>query len=370
MDAQISFNKGDLITADQAMQLAIEVAKRGAPFVSPNPVVGCVVVDNNHRFLDIGYHPKFGHEHAEINALNKLNSEELTGSTFYVTLEPCAHQGKTGSCAKKLATLPIKKVVYGIEDPNPLVQGKGAAILLAANIEVQEYSGLHKAEVHELVEIFVKNFSQHKVFVAAKVASSLDGQIALKNGESKWITSEISRKYVHELRSYYDAILIGSNTVTQDDPSLNIRHPQIEKKNRLIILDAENELFKKQFKFMKIHEHQNIYFAVTKKNSDNPFQQLEISDVNDLLSQIFDLGMRSVFIEGGAKVYSSFIQSGLVDRLYVFMAPTIIGAGDGLSWTSQVTIKSLTQKITLRDLKVRTLGPDIFMTARVNDKIL
>ncbi len=370
MDAQISFSKGDVITADQAMQLAIEVAKKGAPFVSPNPVVGCVVVDKNHKFLDFGFHAKFGLAHAEINALNKLSAAELADSTFYVTLEPCAHQGKTGSCAKKLATLSIKKVVYGIVDPNPLVQGKGAAILSAAGIEVQEYSGLHKTEVHELAEIFLKNFLQQKVFVAAKVASSLDGQIALKSGESKWITSEASRKYVHELRSYYDAILVGSNTVAQDDPSLNIRHPHIEKQTRLIILDADNQLFKKKFKFMEIHEPENIYFAVTKKNLDNPFQQLEISDLSHLLSQIFDLGMRSLFIEGGAKVYSSFIQSGLIDRLYLFMAPAIIGATDGLSWTSQIATKSLAQKITLRDLKVRTLGPDIFMTARVNDKIL
>ena len=209
MDAQINFfNKGDVITADQAMQLAMDVAVKGAPYVSPNPVVGCVVVNANHQFLAYGYHPKYGQEHAEINALNKLSDSEIKDSTFYVTLEPCAHQGKTASCAKKLATLPIKKVVYGLMDLNPLVSGQGVKILQQAGIITEEYSGHLKNDLQSLCEIFLKNFSEKKLFIAAKVATSLDGQIALKSGESKWITSANSRNYVHELRSYYDAILV------------------------------------------------------------------------------------------------------------------------------------------------------------------
>ena len=362
MDAQVSFKKGDPITADQAMLLAMDVAKRGAPFVSPNPVVGCIVVDRNHCFLDFGFHPKFGQEHAEINALNKLSPEEIEGSTFYVTLEPCAHQGKTGSCAKKLATLKPKKVVYGIMDPNPLVLGRGAAILNEAGIEAIEYSGLYKSDLQQLAEIFVKNFTEQKVFVAAKVASSLDGQIALKNGESKWITSEASRVYVHELRSYYDAILIGSNTIRQDDPALNIRHPQIKKQSKLIILDADNQIYKKKFKFMEVHPHANIYFAVLEKNTDNPYQQLEFRSLEGLLEQIWNLEIRSLFIEGGAQVYTSFFQSGLVDRLYLFMAPSIIGSFNGLSWTSMLKINSLADQMVLRNTQLKYIGADIFIT--------
>ncbi len=365
MDAQVTFKKGEPITADQAMHFAIEVAKRGAPYVSPNPVVGCVVVDQNHCFLDFGFHPKFGQEHAEINALNKLSAVDIKNSTFYVTLEPCAHQGKTGSCAAKLAALSLKKVVYGIIDPNPLVKGKGLSILNEAGIETEEYSGVLKSELLQLSEIFLKNINQSKVFVAAKVASSLDGQIALKSGESKWITSEASRELVHELRSYYDAIFVGSNTVRQDDPSLNIRHPLIKKENLVVIFDYENEIYKDEFKFQKIHSKDRIYFVVAKVDNRNPYQQIEFLSLENLLKQLWELGIRSLFIEGGSQVYSSFLQAGLVDRLYLFIAPSIIGSLNGLSWTSQVNTESLSSKILFSDMKVSCVGSDVFMTARL-----
>ncbi len=366
MDAQINFfNKCDIISGDQAMRFAMDVAVQGAPYVSPNPVVGCVVVNENHQFLAYGFHPKYGSEHAEINALNKLTELEIKNSTFYVTLEPCAHQGKTGSCAKKLATLPIKKVVYGLMDPNPLVSGQGAGILQQAGIIAEEYQGDLKNDLQSLCEIFLKNFTQKKVFIAAKVATSLDGQIALKSGESKWITSANSRNYVHELRSYYDAILVGANTIVQDDPSLNIRHAEIIKENKVIVLDPENVIFKSDSKFLKLHNKENIIFAVKKTNDDNPFHQIEFSDLENLTAQLFALGVKSIFIEGGARTYSSFFQAGLIDRLYLFMAPSIIGAHSGLSWTSHLQTESLNKKINFTDLKVRSLAPDIFLTAKL-----
>ncbi len=367
MDAQIKFKKGDHISADQAMQLALDVAMFGAPYVAPNPLVGCVAVDSHHKFLDFGFHPKYGHEHAEINILNKLSPTEIKGATFYVTLEPCAHEGKTGSCAKALSLLPIKKVIYGIIDPNPLVQGKGAAILNAAGVAAELYDGALINDLNQLCEIFLKNFRHQEIFVAAKVASSLDGQIALKTGESKWITSDASREYVHELRSYYDCIVIGANTIKIDDPSLNIRHSKISKKNKIVILDAENEIYKSNFKFQNLHAPEDIYFAVTRSDSKNPYQQLEFKDPQSFLKLLWDLGIRSVFIEGGARTYSTFLQAGLVDRLYLFLAPSVIGSANGLSWTSQVQTKMLSKKIAFRDIRTKTLGPDIFLTARVND---
>ena len=365
MDAQINFNKGDVITADQAMQLAMDVAVKGAPYVSPNPVVGCVVVNANHLFLAYGFHPKYGSEHAEINALNKLTDSEIKNATFYVTLEPCAHQGKTGSCAKKLATLPIKKVVYGLMDPNPLVSGQGASILQQAGIIAEEYQGVLKTDLQSLCEIFLKNIVEKKVFIAAKVATSLDGQIALKTGESKWITSANSRNFVHELRSYYDAILVGRNTIVQDDPSLNIRHAEIVKENKVIVLDPENVIFKSEYKFLKLHKKENIIFAVKKIDTANPFVQIEFTDLENLNAQLYTLGIKSIFIEGGARTYSSFLQAGLIDRLYLFMAPSIIGAHSGLSWTSHLQTESLNKKINFTDLKVKSLAPDIFLTTKL-----
>lgn len=378
MDAQIKkftnpFKKGELITPDQAMGLAMEVAKLGAPYVSPNPLVGCVVVNDKHEFIDYGFHKKYGTDHAEVDALKKLSSDEIKNATFYVTLEPCAHEGKTPSCAKALAKIPIKNVVYGLVDPNPLVSGQGAQILIDAGVKATEYQGPLKDKLFEVCEVFLKNFCEKKIFIAAKVASSLDGQIALKTGESKWITSEGSRNYVHELRSYYDAILVGRGTVEMDNPSLNVRHPDISKQLKVIILDPSGKILEKikqgtQFKFIEAHAKQDIYFAVSKIKADIDFQQIEFSDLLNLTEKIWNLGLRSVFIEGGAKTYSSFFTAGLVDRLYLFLATSIIGSNNGLSWTESFGINSLNQKINLKNCDVKLFGSDILITGQL-DKI-
>lgn len=358
--------KGDELTADQAMKLAIDVAIGGAPFVSPNPLVGCTVVDREHRFLAFGFHHKYGEHHAEVDALLKLTNDELKNSTFYVTLEPCAHRGKTGSCAQRLALLPVDKVIFGLIDPNPLVAGQGAEILKSAGKKVFEYQGPLKNELNELCEVFLKNQIQKKVFVAAKVATSLDGQIALKSGESKWITSNASRNYVHELRSYYDAVLVGRRTIEIDNPSLNIRHENIQKNTALIILDPHSTLLQKinlgkDFKFLSCHRTEKVFFAVHEKIESN-YQQIVFSDLQNLLELIWQQGLRSVFVEGGAATVSSFLSLGLLDRLYLFMAPVIIGAGNGLAWTQNYQISSLDSKICLRNVKSRRFGDDFLIT--------
>ncbi len=366
--------KGDLISDDAAMGLAMAVAVAGAPFVSPNPLVGCVIVDGSHRFLASGYHHRFGEAHAEIDALAKLTNNELKNATLYVTLEPCAHEGKTGSCAKKIATLPVKKVVYGLIDPNPLVAGQGAAIIAAANISIHEYDGPLKNDLKDLCEVFLKNFAQQKVFVAAKVASSLDGQIALRTGESKWITSEASREYVHELRSYYDALLIGRNTIETDDPSLNIRHPTIKKSNKVIILDPQRRLLTKiingkSYNFLEKNQSENIYFAVQNKIEFVPYQQIEFSNLKDLLNKVWNLKLRSVFVEGGAKTYSSFLNAGLIDRLYVFIAPIILGANTGVSWTGNFRVEKMEDQAKLINPKIKKFASDVLITGTLSPRL-
>ncbi len=373
MDEEINLlqiTKGDVILPDQAMQLAMQVAKGGAPFVSPNPVVGCVIVSEDHLFLASGYHHRFGEAHAEIDALQKLTSDELKGSIFYVTLEPCSHQGKTGSCAKKIAELGVHKVVYGIVDPNPLVSGQGAVILKAALVLAVEYEGPLKAQLYELSEVFLTNFIEKRIFVAAKVASSLDGQIALKKtGESKWITSESSRNYVHELRSYYDGVVIGRKTIETDNPSLNIRHDKIKKFAKIIILDPDGKILEqidngKKFKFLEVHAKENIFFAIFKQ-VESSLQQIEFTDLENLLKKLWDLNFRSVFVEGGATTYSNFLKEGLVDRLYIFLAPVLIGSGNGLSWTEGLRIDSLEKKIHLRQIEIKHFGSDLLITGRI-----
>jgi diaminohydroxyphosphoribosylaminopyrimidine deaminase / 5-amino-6-(5-phosphoribosylamino)uracil reductase len=352
-------HRGEKISSDSAMELALRCAHLGAAHVSPNPLVGCVIVDENHNFIACGYHERYGEAHAEICALNKIAEQDralLKNSTVYVTLEPCAHQGKTPSCARTLSLLPIKKVIYGLQDPNPLVSGQGAQILKNAKIEVELYEGSLKNRLFDLVEIFLKNFMQKKIFVTVKVASSLDGQMALKSGESKWITSEVSREFSHELRSRYDAVLIGKNTILKDNPSLNIRHSKIEKKNKVVILDRTRTIQNliadgKKFKFQDHHADNNIIFPKSKK-------------IDEQLEELWGFGVRSVFVEGGAEIISQLFQKQLIDRLHLFTAPVIIGSVNGVSWTSSFGIQNLMEKLVLKNPEFRQFGSDSYVTGK------
>jgi diaminohydroxyphosphoribosylaminopyrimidine deaminase / 5-amino-6-(5-phosphoribosylamino)uracil reductase len=339
MDEKVSF-----LTDEQAMALAIHEAYKGAPYVSPNPLVGCVILDENNKLLATGYHHIYGGPHAEVDAFSKLSEQQLRNAQVFVTLEPCAHEGKTPSCAKALAKMPLKRVVFGLEDPNPLVAGQGADIIRKAGISCLEYEGDLKNDLEDVAEIFLKNYREKKVFVALKVAQTADGKIAKLNGDSKWITSEASREYVHELRARYDAILVGRNTIEVDDPMLNIRHPNITKINYLVILDKNKKLESsgKTYKFQQVHAKDKIIIAN------------EFKDLNDLLDQLWKKGIRSVFIEGGAKTYNSFLEAGLVDRMYVFTAPVKFGEG-----------VSAPAKLALKNVKHKTFGVDHFMTGKL-----
>lgn len=367
MDEKIAPHKGDFLSEEQAMRLAIQEAYKGAPFVSPNPLVGCVILDENGRFLSSGYHHKYGEPHAEVDAYRKLTDTELKNAQVFVTLEPCAHEGKTPSCAKALAKMSLKRVVYGLQDPNPLVAGQGADIVRAAEIKCSEYQGPLKADLEDVAEVFLKNFRQKKTFVAAKVAQSLDGQIALASGESKWITSEASREFVHELRSRYDAVLVGRNTIETDNPSLNIRHPHIKKENYLIILDPQGKILAKagSYKFSEMRAKDKIIFAVQTEAASTDYQVVKFKDLPDLLNQLWDLKIKSIFIEGGARTYSSFLQNKLIDRLHAFIAPVLIGQKNGLSWSNDFAISTLSEKIVLTNVKHKTFGHDLYLTGRI-----
>jgi len=366
------------LTDEQAMRLAIQEAYKGLGAVSPNPLVGCVVLDSKDRFLAKGYHAKLGEAHAEINALKNLTAEDLKDAKVIVTLEPCAHQGRTPSCAKALANLPLREVIFGLQDPNPLVAGQGAEIIRKAGIKATEFPIL-KAELEEVCEHFLWNFRQKKIFVSAKVASSLDGQLALASGESKWITDETSREIAHVLRAAHDAILVGSNTVQTDDPSLDIRVEAFKnKKLKLIILDSDALCLSRadRLKLAKIHDPSDVYFVVSDQISEppNPWGANVIGlpaqglglDLDLLLTKLWELGMRSMLIEGGAHVLSSFISEKKAQRLYLFQAPMILGAKGGKAWTEQVTIKSMGGRIALANQQYISLAKDLLITGTLN----
>lgn len=409
--------KGLKISAFTAMKLAIEEAQKGWGRVGHNPLVGCVIVDANHHFLASGYHSAWGEDHAEINALKKVDPSCLKGARFYVTLEPCAHQGKTPSCANTLSELPLQGVIFGLFDPNPLVAGKGAQILQQAGKEAFLFSDLNQLEcsavaqiqesLEELAEIFLLNMRSQKTFVSLKVASSLDGVIALNNGTSQWITNSLSREFNHYLRAGYDAVLVGRQTLQKDNPQLNVRHPLFpEKKNKVVILDPQGASlpYLTSYQITQVRPLSDIYYVVSEdldtnlwsqkypqlqfiktffsESSESPDQiqshsiaspHLKKRDFSlpNLLSSLYSLGIKSLFVEGGAATLSRFLKERLAQRVYLFQAPLLLGGGSkegsGLCWTEGLKTFSMDQALRLQNVQHLLLNGDIFTTGKLND---
>lgn len=367
------------MSPDRAMKLAIQEAKKGAPFVSPNPLVGAVLLDAEGNFISSGHHEFYGGPHAEVNALKDVPNEKLKGATIFVTLEPCAHEGKTPSCAKMLAQLPLKKLVFGLVDPNPLVAGQGEAIVRAAGIETENFSHTHpemKEDLEKVCEVFLWNQREKKVFVALKIAQSLDGQIALQSGESKWITNEKSRIKARYLRACYDATLVGRGTVEMDNPALNIRHPHIKKDNKVVVIDPRGTLLQEasQLQVTRIHQPQDLFWCVSDTKSEvheagfaHILRIKEGGDgtlnLQDLLERLWSQGLRSIMVEGGATTAASFLKAGLVNRLYLFSAPILLGGGR--SWTKDLFISEMGQRLVLKSPKTVSFEDDLLITGRL-----
>ncbi len=398
---KISVQVGQKLTDHEAMALAIQEAKRGEGFVSPNPLVGCTILDSSGRFLSVGFHSAVGADHAEIDALKKVSDLALLeGAQVFVTLEPCAHQGRTPSCARHLASLPVWRIVYGLEDPNPLVSGKGAEILIEAGKQVEKFEDLG-VELERLPEVFLRNMRSRRAWVSLKVASSLDGRVALNSGESQWITSEKSREFVQYLRGTHDAVLVGAGTVLKDNPSLDIRHPHFsEKTNKVIIIDPRGETLKTLpgSKLLKNHRAEHVYIVLNweqresftddtlKKECMNLaatavttplgwqdargwnyiFPQTLADgrvDLLDVSEKVFEKGICSILCEGGSRVFSSFLKQKAADRLVLFQNISVFG--DGMSWGSGFTINNLNERIRLSHPEVIHIGEDLMISGRI-----
>lgn len=369
--------KDGILTDEAALRLAIAEARKGAAGVSPNPLVGCAILDSHGHLLAVGHHEKYGGPHAEVNAVRQLPEEKLRGAQVFVTLEPCAHEGKTPACAKMLARLPIARVVFGLVDPNPLVSGQGAAILREAGIRCDLYRDLHgdglDADLEEVCEAFLWNQRQKKVFVSLKIAASLDGRIALADGSSRWITGPESRERVHELRAAHDAVLIGSGTLEKDDPSLDVRHPRVQKANKVVVLDSEGRFLGKPWKLFSTHAPTDVFWMVGKgintPHTDTAgVRVLSVErgktgglEPESVLGVLWSEGVRSVMIEGGARVAGSFLRASAVNRLHLFQAPVILG-DQGLSWTSGFPVEAMAAKPVLRAARTQVFGRDTHLT--------
>ena len=357
----------------QVMRKLIKLAATKKGISSPNPLVAAAVTLDN-TIIAKGVHDVAGTSHAEILALEKAGVL-AKGATLYVTLEPCTHHGKTPPCVNAIIAAGIKKVIYAMDDPNPLVKNNPARkILEEHNIEV--ISGLLEQEAKILNEVFIKNQTQKKPFVTLKVAETLDGKIALPDGRSKYITSAKSLKLVHKLRAENDAILIGINTVLVDDPSLDIRFGiKPKKKSRyVVVLDSQlrTPLTSKFFQ-----KNQQVIIVTSEKNKDSKkyasLKEKAIGfitmpeegnlDLTQIVTTLYrDFGITSILIEGGKKVFTDAVTKGVVDKAYFFIAPKLILGEDSISAFGGKSVANLEEAILLKKTKVKYLNPDILIT--------
>ncbi|MCI0448476.1 MAG: bifunctional diaminohydroxyphosphoribosylaminopyrimidine deaminase/5-amino-6-(5-phosphoribosylamino)uracil reductase RibD [Chlorobi bacterium] len=327
-----------MTTNEKIMYRCLELAGKGAGYVSPNPLVGCVIAKNG-KIIAEGYHKKFGSNHAEINAINSAIKKgvNLKGAELYVNLEPCSHYGKTPPCVDKIIQHKISKVIIGIKDPNSLISGKGIKKLKQNGVRVK--TGVLVNECRELNRFFLKFVKTGVPYVTIKTAQTLDGKIADKNYNSKWISSIQSRKLVHRLRRVFDAVLIGKKTLEIDNPSLTVRHVKGRNPYRIVI-DRRLTLSLNKKIFSDIFRHKTIVITSAKagKKKINDFEKRNIKvimcktknsliDLKDALKKLASLGITSILVEGGAITSSEFLKNKLADAMMLFIAPKIMGDG-------------------------------------------
>ncbi|TYO97393.1 diaminohydroxyphosphoribosylaminopyrimidine deaminase [Desulfallas thermosapovorans DSM 6562] len=351
------------------MQLALELAARAMGRTNPNPMVGAVVVKDG-RVVGRGYHARAGTPHAEIHALREAG-ELAAGSVLYVTLEPCCHHGRTGPCTDAIIKARVGRVVLAMTDPNPLVAGRGAQRLQEAGIQVT--CGVLEEDARRLNEVFIKYITTRLPFVALKTAMSLDGKIATTSGESQWITGQPAREYVHRLRNIYDAILVGVGTVMADDPSLTTRLPEGGGKDPVrIVLDSKARTPVTARVITQASPAPTIIVTAPNAPVENLFRLKEagarVIEIPggeggiDLAALLKELGRReitSLLVEGGAGVNGSFIAGNLVDKVYWFVAPKLIGGAGAPGPVGGPGIAALRDAISLKDIKLNRYGEDI-----------
>ncbi len=352
---------------ERFMRTALALARRGLGHTSPNPAVGAVVVRNG-RIVSRGYHRKAGLPHAEVLALEGAGKGSK-GADLYVTLEPCNHHGRTPPCTEAVIAAGIKRVFIGAVDPNPEVAGKGMERLRRAGVEVT--SGILAERCRRLNEAYEKYITTGLPFVTLKLASTLDGRIATKTGESVWITSEDSRRRVHRMRSLVDCVIVGSGTALKDDPELTVRLVRGRNPLRALIdsdlkVPPDSRLF---------HPSGAGCFVFTRRGVDREKARLreergaEVIPVRrtrnglSLKGVLRELGKReitSVMVEGGSALAAGFLSEGLVDKVVWFAAPALLG-GDALSAVGELNIRRISGALRLKDVTTSRVGVDILV---------
>lgn len=360
------------------MQMALELAARGRGLTSPNPMVGAVVVKDR-AVVGQGYHQAAGGAHAEVHAIDAAG-ENAKGATLYVNLEPCNHTGRTPPCTLKIIAAGIRRVVIGMRDPNPEVAGGGAEFLERHGIEVCQ--GVCAPEAEALNEVFIKYIQTGHPFVIAKCAATLDGRIATRTGDSRWVTGEEARAFVHELRQSVDAIMVGVETIAADDPQLTTRRPAGPSRDPLrVVLDTHARI---PVSARVIHHASTadtlvvtgpgVAADVKRRVARRGVQVIEAAlregriDLEALLRQLGGRGIASVLIEGGSRVLASAFRDGVVDKACFFFAPLITGGDDGIPVCRGRGVARMQECIRLTRITCRRFGDDTLIEGYVNKK--
>ena len=357
------------------MNMALDLAAKGHGFTSPNPMVGAVVVKDD-RVVGRGYHKIAGGPHAEVNAL-EVAGEFAKGATLYVTLEPCNHTGRTPPCTLKILELGVARVVAAMKDPNPKVAGTGAEFLKQNGVQVT--TGVCEAQAQQLNEAFVKYVLTGRPFVMAKCAATLDGRIATRTGDSRWVTGETARRYVHQLRHRTDAIMVGINTIRNDDPSLTTRLPGFQGSDPTRVILDTHLTISPDARVLKqasaaptilvagIHVAGNKKTAIEKAGARVIEVALknDLIDMNLLMEQLGAMELTSLLIEGGSRVLASAFNHAVVDKVFFFYAPKIMGGDDGVPICSGPSAELMEECIGIRDIAVHRLGDDVLIEGYV-----
>ena len=354
------------------MKRVLRLAEKGKGRTSPNPMVGAVLVKDG-KLVAEGFHVRAGEAHAEVVAIERAGGE-AANSTLYLNLEPCTHVGKTPPCAPRVIQAGIKRAVIGMKDPNPLVQGRGVEALQKSGIEV--ILGVLEGECQRLNEAFCKYIVKKEPFVILKVAATLDGRIATRNGESKWISGEDSRRLVYRLRDGVDGVVVGIGTVLKDDPRLTARIPRGKDPTR-IILDSRLRIPEEA---QVLHEpFSKTIIAATEKGPMDKIERLhkrgaqvlqldsDEGRVNlaSLLRHLGEMGMMSLLVEGGSQVNGSFLDQGLIDKVLFFLGPKLLGDPQALGIFGGKGSSDLQRAVSLRDLRMKKIGGDLLVEGYV-----
>ena len=352
------------------MRMALRLAGKARGRTSPNPMVGAVVVKGG-RVIASGYHKQAGEPHAEAIALQKAG-DAAKGATLYVTLEPCSHTNKrTPPCSPLVIQSGVKRIVIAMADPNPKVSGGGIRAIKKAGLEM--VTGILEAEARQLNEAFIKHVSKKVPFVTLKIAQTLDGKIATETGESKWITGKEARKAGHRLRDQNDAILVGINTVLTDDPSLTVRFAGGRDPLRVVV-DSSLRIPLKA-KVVTQRSVARTIIATLPSAPRDKIMKLKAAgaeivlvksdkgrvDLRDLMKKFGRMGIMSVLVEGGAEIHASALKSGIVDKVVMYIAPTLMTGTDSVCSVGGSSPKKLAQAIALANITTRFVGKDLMV---------